>query len=149
MRATLRSPPGDGLCRVCRAGRGGVVELFPYRDALTFPLVYDLTAGPDEVERTVTLKPAAHNYAPSQLARHHRLDLRREGARADVRGVPGRRVRVRFHNMIDEECTLPYRVVRFNDADPKNNEKPPQNFPGMDGGTVDPDGDALQAAAAS
>ena len=122
-------------------------ELFPYRDALTLPPVYDLTEEPDEVARTVNIRSADHNYAPSQLAgtTSWTYDGSVPGPTFVVRR--GQAVRVRFHNGIDKTCTLPYRVVRFQDADPTKGEVPPQNFPGMDGGTVDPDGDALAVAA--
>ena len=41
--------------------------LYPYRDSLSFPPVYNLTGGLDEESRAVKIQTAEHSYAPSQL----------------------------------------------------------------------------------
>ena len=136
---------GTGTLPACdgAGGAGGFQDLAPYQDTLPLPVVHDLTGEADEISRTITIQAATHNYAPTRL--NDTTAWTYDGTLPGPTFVTRRAqtVHVRWHNMIDETCTLPYRVVRFKDNDP-----PPQNSPGDGGGTMDPDGDALARAAA-
>lgn len=124
---------------------GGFVDLKPYQDVLPLPAAYDLTSEPDETSRVITLKPASHNYAPTQLkdTTAWTYDGMLPGPTIVTRKA--QTVHIRWHNTIDEKSTLPYQVLRFNDAG--KDAVPPQNFPGGINSTVDPSGDPLKKAA--